>query len=46
MVAIFKFESEYGVREVKIKVKERTLFELLINKNKMKNRIKYLNLKN
>lgn len=36
MVVIFKFESEYGEREVKIKVKEKTLFELLINKKQNK----------
>ena len=29
MVAKFKFESKYGQGEVKIKVKEKSLFELL-----------------
>ena len=29
MVVKFKFESKYGQREVKIKVKEKSMFELL-----------------
>ena len=29
MVVILKFESKWGRREVKIKVKEKSLFELL-----------------
>lgn len=36
MVTKFKFESKYGQREVKIKVKEKSLFELLAKPNKIR----------
>ena len=35
MVIKMKFESKWGQREVKIKVRENSLFELLIKSNKM-----------
>ena len=35
MVIKFKFESKYGQREVKIKVKEKSLFELLTKVGKI-----------
>nr|DAW98793.1 MAG TPA: hypothetical protein [Microviridae sp.] len=35
MVAKLKFESKYGQREVKIKVKEKSLAELLAKPNKI-----------
>ena len=36
MVVKLKFESKYGKREVKIKVKEKSLFELLTKPNKIR----------
>ena len=36
MVTKFKFESKYGQREVKIEIKERSLFELLTKPNKIR----------
>ena len=36
MVVKFKFESKYGQREVKIKVKEKSLFELITKPNKIR----------
>lgn len=36
MVTKFKFESKYGQREVKIKVRENSLFELLAKPSKIK----------
>ena len=35
MVTKFKFESKFGQREVKIKVKEKSLAELLAKPNKI-----------
>ena len=35
MVVKFKFESKYGQREVKIKVKEQSLAELLMKTSKI-----------
>ena len=35
MVVKFKFESKYGQREVKIKVKEKSLFELITTVGKI-----------
>lgn len=35
MVVKLKFEGKYGQREVKIKLKEKSLFELLVNKSKI-----------
>ena len=35
MVVILKFESEWGQREVEIRVKEKSLFELLKKPSKM-----------
>ena len=36
MVAKFKFESKYGQREIKIKIKEKSLTELLAKPNKIR----------
>jgi hypothetical protein len=36
MVVKLKFESKYGKREVKIKVKEKSLLELLAKPNKIR----------
>ena len=36
MVVKLKFESKYGQREVKIKIKEKSLFELLTKQSKIK----------
>ena len=36
MVTKFKFEGKYGQREVKIKIKEKSLTELLTKPNKIK----------
>ena len=36
MVAKFKFESKYEQREVKIKIKEKSLIELLAKPNKIR----------
>ena len=36
MVVKLKFKSKYGQREVKIKVKEKSLFELLTKQSKIK----------
>ena len=36
MVVKLKFEGKYGQREIKIKVKEKSLFELLTKQSKIK----------
>ena len=36
MVVKLKFENKYGKREVKIKVKEKSLFELFAKPNKIR----------